>query len=150
MLQIARRKVPKAQFLPLDLMRPLPFPDSSFDKVNCAQTLKHLPTLAGPFREFARVLRPSGLFVFSVTHPDMDWTDYEMRANPAFILSAEADIHHHDWPTYERALHDGGFVELQRQVVQVSEAISHLLTPNSFDLVVGRSQILVCSARAAA
>ena len=57
MLAVAREHLPAANFVQADIEHPLPFEDAAFDKVNCAQTLKHLPDLIGPMREFARVLR---------------------------------------------------------------------------------------------
>jgi SAM-dependent methyltransferase len=50
----------------------MPFPDGSFDAVVCLTMLHHLPDAAAQDRllaEAARVLRPGGRFVFSVTHP---------------------------------------------------------------------------------
>ena len=43
----------------------LPFPDDSFDLVFGHAVLHHLPDLDQAFREFHRVLRPGGTFVFA-------------------------------------------------------------------------------------
>ncbi|MCW3009369.1 MAG: Methyltransferase type 11 [Solirubrobacterales bacterium] len=43
----------------------LPFPDDSFDLVFGHAVLHHLPDLDQAFREFLRVLRPGGTFVFA-------------------------------------------------------------------------------------
>src|SRR3954447_3446889 len=43
----------------------LPFPDDSFDLVFGHAVLHHLPDLDQAFREFRRVLRPGGTFVFA-------------------------------------------------------------------------------------
>jgi SAM-dependent methyltransferase len=145
MLAVARERVPAAKFVQVDLERPLPFGNAVFDKVNCAQTLKHLPDLVRPMRELARVLRPNGRFIFSVTHPDMDWEGYEARVSPSFNLAEESDIHHHTWNTYLAALESTGFGDIHVVDVRVSETIEHLLTPKSFRRVVGRPQILLCT-----
>lgn len=48
----------------------LPFADASFDTVFCAfGALQFVADAGRAVREVARVLRPGGLFVFSVTHP---------------------------------------------------------------------------------
>ena len=44
----------------------LPFPDASFDRVICAETLEHLPTDRVAIEELARVLRPGGRLVVTV------------------------------------------------------------------------------------
>lgn len=44
----------------------LPFPDSSFDHVNCQGVIHHTPDTAACIKEFARVLRPGGTACFSV------------------------------------------------------------------------------------
>lgn len=149
MLARAHAALPLVTFCRADLARPLPLSDSCFDKINCAQTLKHLPSLGSPVREFARVLRAGGLLVFSVTHPDMTWDGYEMRQPVAVRLDEEADIHHHSWTAYETALVQAGFEDISPQAVRVSSAIESFLTPASFAAVAGRPQVLVCSARRA-
>lgn len=149
MLARARIALPSANLCRADLTRPLPLSGSCFDKVNCAQALKHLEALGPSLREFARVLRPGGLLVFSVTHPDMTWDGYEMRQPVTVHLDAEADIHHHPWSAYETALVDAGFGDIRPQAVRVSSAIASFLTPASFVAVAGRPQVLVCSARRA-
>jgi ubiquinone/menaquinone biosynthesis C-methylase UbiE len=43
----------------------LPFPDESFDFVLGHAILHHIPNLSAAFREFHRVLRPGGVFLFA-------------------------------------------------------------------------------------
>ncbi len=43
----------------------LPFPDESFDLVLGHAILHHIPNLSAAFREFRRVLRPGGVFLFA-------------------------------------------------------------------------------------
>jgi len=143
MLRRARQKNPAIPFVLADLESALPFRGESFDRVNCAQTLKHLPSLATAMKEFARVLRPRGHLVFSVTHPEMTWEGYEMQNTPAFILSAEADIHHHQLSDYRAAIAAAGLTLDRILSVPVDERIRTLLTPASFDTVRGRNQIAV-------
>jgi ubiquinone/menaquinone biosynthesis C-methylase UbiE len=64
MLDVAREKVPEGAFHEGDL-HALPLADDSVDLVVCSLALVHVPDLEGPFREFARVLRPGGHLVVS-------------------------------------------------------------------------------------
>jgi SAM-dependent methyltransferase len=147
MLAKARAKLPNTPLCAGDLAAPLPFADGTFNKICCAQTLKHLPKLQPTFREFSRVLQRGGLLVFSVTHPDMVWDDYETRASASVDLLQESDIHHHTRATYEDALTGAGFRSVVFQDVRVSTVIEPLLTLESFAKVVGRAQILLATAR---
>jgi len=147
MLTIARREVPDVEFLEADIAKRLPFPDARFTKINCAQALKHVESLEPVMAEFARLLGPGGLLVFSVTHPDMDWTGYELDFEPGFILSLESDVFHHELTDYQTALEDAGFALIDIVALRVSEKIAGLLTKHSFEIVRGRSQIAVFRAR---
>lgn len=52
-------------FHKLDLEEPLPFSDGSFDVVICGDGIEHLENPFAAFREFARVLDPSGRLVIA-------------------------------------------------------------------------------------
>lgn len=146
MLAVARRKYPRVGLVRADLEGRLPCADESFSHVLCAHALKHLPGLRGPLTEFARVLRPGGRLVFSVTHPNMDFVDYELSFVPRFVLSREADIHHHTEEDYRASIAGAGLVLQEWRSVPVSEKIEHLLTPTSFQKVRGRAQVAVACA----
>jgi ubiquinone/menaquinone biosynthesis C-methylase UbiE len=146
MLAIARRRMPATEFYAADLMKPLPFVSHRFDAILTAQALKHVPDLGIVISEFARVLRPGGRLVFSVTHPGMFWTDYEMREHPGFLLNEHADITHHHFEDYTGAIEDSGLRITQIVEIPISERIRALLTERSYPLVVGRKQILAIRA----
>ena len=146
MLAMARRRMPATGFHAADLTKPLPLLSHHFDAILCAQALKHIPDLGIVMREFARVLRPGGRVVFSVTHPGMVWDDYEMREHPGFLLNEHADIIHHQFNDYIAAVENAG-LEIARLVeIPISERIRALLTERSYPLVAGRKQILAIRA----
>jgi ubiquinone/menaquinone biosynthesis C-methylase UbiE len=66
-LERARRRLPGATLVELDPDAPLPFPDSSFDLVLCAETLEHVRDVQLLLSEARRVLRPGG--TLAVTTP---------------------------------------------------------------------------------
>lgn len=143
MLKTARDKYPEIKFKKADLREELPFPDRWFDKINCAQTLKHLKELAPTLKEFFRVLRKGGIFVFSVTHPEMDWEGFEMKDRPDFVLSERSDIFQHRFSDYFDAFEETGFKIEKVVQLPISEKIRHLLTPESYQEVKGRYEVIV-------
>ena len=143
MLAIAREKLPHVELVEADLNQPLPFADASFEAVLCGQALKHLPDLTGAMREFARVLRPGGRFVFSVTHPDMDWTGYDMKPVDIYVMREHADIFHHRFFDYFDAAEQAEFAVRNVLQLTVGETIRDYLTEESYALVKGRPQVLV-------
>jgi SAM-dependent methyltransferase len=67
MLELARAKVPNAEFRLGDLSR-LPMADDSVDAVVCTLALTHQAALEPVFVEFARVLRRGGQLIISDIH----------------------------------------------------------------------------------
>jgi ubiquinone/menaquinone biosynthesis C-methylase UbiE len=143
MLAIARRRLPAVEFVEADLSDPLPFADAGFDAVLCGQALKHLPSLYAPMREFARVLRPGARLVFSVTHPDMDWTGYDMKPVEIYVMREHADMFHHRFFDYFDAAEQAGFAVRRVLQLKVDETIRDYLTEESYAAVKGRPQVLV-------
>jgi SAM-dependent methyltransferase len=149
MLAIAADKCLGVRFVRSDLLRRLPFPGASFNKIVLAQAADHLPRLHYTIRECARVLKPRGMIVLSVTHPDMNWGGYERRddASGRFKLREHADIYNHRFCDYFEAIQAAG-LEVDRIVqLPVSGQIRHLLTPRSYRVVKGRYQVLVLRLR---
>ena len=66
-LDRARRRLPGAELVPLEADAPLPFQDSSFDLVLCAETLEHVRDVQLLLSEARRVLAPGG--TLAVTTP---------------------------------------------------------------------------------
>jgi len=147
MLKQARRRCPTGVFKKVNLNRNLPFPNSSFTKINCAQVLKHVKNLAGAVREFARVLKPKGILTFSVTHPEMKWDDYKMKSTPTFILSQESDIFHYRFADYIDAINLAGLKLSAIRQVPIGLRLMPYLTAASYKKVKGQFQVVIFQAR---
>jgi malonyl-CoA O-methyltransferase len=59
------------RFVQHDLTRPLPLPDSAFDRVLSSLVVDHIPDLVAFFSECRRITTDDGLVVVSVMHPAM-------------------------------------------------------------------------------
>jgi len=53
----------------------LPFPDETFDLAVASLSLMNMDDMPGAVREIGRVLKPAGVFCFSVLHPVNTWGD---------------------------------------------------------------------------
>jgi SAM-dependent methyltransferase len=72
----------KASVILADLGQSLDFlPSNSFDLVLSALTLDYVRDWAGLFREFFRILRDPGHFVFSVGHPSDEFYEHHPHGN---------------------------------------------------------------------
>ena len=143
MLAIARKALPDIEFHRVNLTKPLPFAEGTFDKINCAQTLKHLADLGPTLKEFTRTLRPDGTITFSVAHPDMNWENYDLSYTPSFILSQEADIYPHRFCDYFEAITQAGLTLATFRQIPVDDRIKGYLAPESFAVVKGRYQVAI-------
>jgi SAM-dependent methyltransferase len=64
-LERARRRLPSADLVLIEPDAPLPFADSAFDLVLCAETLEHVRDVQLLLSEARRVLRPGGRLAVS-------------------------------------------------------------------------------------
>ncbi|KKQ27146.1 MAG: hypothetical protein US42_C0014G0043 [Candidatus Magasanikbacteria bacterium GW2011_GWC2_37_14] len=143
MLEVARNKYPAIKFYQADLEKKLSFKNEQFDKINCAQTLKHLRNIQPTLNEFFRVLHKGGTLIFSVTHPEMNWDGFEMKDRPDFVLSENSDIFHHQFKDYFEAINKIGFKIDKIVQVPISTKIRHLLTAKSYKIVKGRYEVII-------
>ena len=97
MVELARRRLGEtADVRHADVSKPLTFLDSgSFDIVLSPLTMNYIEDWNAVFREFHRVLRPGGYFVFSVTHPSFDYTYF--KSNNYF----ETELVSCEWKGFE-------------------------------------------------
>jgi ubiquinone/menaquinone biosynthesis C-methylase UbiE len=82
MLEIARAELPRAEFILGDATR-LPVGDASFDLVTCVTALHLIPDAGAAFREWARVVRPSGRIVVATFTSIMGWGHLVVPAHEA-------------------------------------------------------------------
>jgi len=79
-LERARRRLPAAELAQLEPDAPLPFDESSFDLVLCAETLEHVRDVQLLLSEVRRVLRPGGrLAVTTPAHGRLAGLDVLVR-----------------------------------------------------------------------
>lgn len=82
----------------------LPFADASFELVWCRLVVGHLPSLAEPYAEFARVCRPGGRIVITDLHPDAARADMRRTFVDADGNAGEVPHYRHDADTHLTAV----------------------------------------------
>ena len=83
MVRLARKRLgKKARVLQADLENPLDFAlDGSFDIIVAPLVMDYVKDWSVVFREFYRVLKPSGVLVFSMEHPFGKYYDHQAISN---------------------------------------------------------------------
>jgi 2-polyprenyl-3-methyl-5-hydroxy-6-metoxy-1,4-benzoquinol methylase len=69
MIEWAKQKYPHLRFDVVDMLKPLPFADQSFDLILSNMVMMHLADVDVFFKHAYRVLKNNGTLVFSVLHP---------------------------------------------------------------------------------
>lgn len=83
MVNATKRRVgSKAKVQCLDLEKVLPFENNSFDLILSSLTLHYLKDWDHTFKEFQRIVKPKGCFMFSVHHP---FTDIGLLEEPNYF-----------------------------------------------------------------
>jgi len=117
----------------LDLQRPLPFEDASFDGVFCEHVVEHFGQDDGErlAREVARILKPGGVFRVIVPDAELVLRAYfetpedlvavrgggqgtAMEMVNAYFRQRYEHQFMYDWPTLEQTLRRAGFAQVTR------------------------------------
>ena len=79
MIEHAKNRVQKnAMFFVADMAKPLPIDqDEQFDMVVASLSIDYIKDWTTPLKEFHRLLKPKGKFVFTVQHPIGSWNWYK-------------------------------------------------------------------------
>jgi ubiquinone/menaquinone biosynthesis C-methylase UbiE len=125
MLAVARQAAQR-EGLPIDfrltsLADDLPFEAQQFDLLICALMLSHLPDLAHPLQEFARVLQDGGYLLISDFHPVhtlYGWSTAFRRAGVKYRLPTMG----HSRDDYLETITASGLTILDVMDIPVSEA----------------------------
>jgi SAM-dependent methyltransferase len=129
MVRLAQERLRgRAEVLRADLDQPLDFlHEGSFDVVLSALALDYVGNLGHAFREFYRVLRKPGLFVFSVGHP---FAEFLIHPTGSYF---EKELIDYEWtgfgrpmtmPSYRRPL--GALIN---PLIEAGFLLDHLLEP---------------------
>lgn len=85
MLALARKSYAQYPFDKVDLLEPLPYASQQFDVVVCNLVLMDIDPIDTTLAEFQRVLKPGGIFFFSIVHPAFYQGTWERDAKSAVL-----------------------------------------------------------------
>lgn len=91
MVDIAKERYPECSFMRADIDQTLPFEDSSFDIIFCNQVLMDIEDVESVFKECKRVLRPEGIFYYSIVHPAFfngDWKSDDVTGKTGKLITS--------------------------------------------------------------
>ena len=80
MIALAKSRYPDCDFSVADIEKSFPFENESFDIIFCNQVLMDIENIEHVFFESCRVLKPEGIFYYSIVHPAFyqgDWQENE-------------------------------------------------------------------------
>jgi SAM-dependent methyltransferase len=159
MIDYAQKRVRQgAEFRVADLTQPLDFlQDDTFELVVSALTISYIPDLTSLFAEFARVLRPAGLFVFSTHHPTADFQRHSDRSyfdtvqvNDTWrgMNDEPVDVHFYrrPLPAITEALWQNGFV-IERLIEPLPVPEFEQADPNSYAKLMHQPGFIAIRAR---
>ncbi|MDT8286083.1 MAG: methyltransferase domain-containing protein [Elusimicrobiales bacterium] len=114
---------------------PLPFSDGSFDGIVLAHAIRHLSGLQALFADFARLLRPGGRLVVSVTHPEAPFARFKYLAEdcPVEDVDLSGEKHSHSARDIEEAGSLAGLRPGAAETVRVDDRLRGVLTPEAWN-----------------
>jgi len=139
-----------------DLTRPLDFAAAgAFDTIVCPLVLHYLQIWQPTLHEFARVLRPQGVLVFSTHHPCMDWQMFQTGDYFALTLLEDTweaigmvQFYRRPLTAISEALDAAGFV-IERLLEPQPTADFQRVAPDLYERVMRNPWFLVVRARKA-
>jgi len=139
-----------------DLTRPLDFAAAgAFDTIVCPLVLHYLQDWQPTLHEFARVLRPQGVLVFSTHHPCMDWQMFQTGDYFALTLLEDTweaigmvQFYRRPLTAISEALDAAGFV-IERLLEPQPTADFQRVAPDLYERVMRNPWFLVVRARKA-
>jgi ubiquinone/menaquinone biosynthesis C-methylase UbiE len=90
MVDRTKARVPSATIIQANLAEPLPLADKTFNLILCSLSLQYLESWSLTFAEFNRVLKTSGIFIFSVHHP---FEEFKLSGENYFVTEERKRKH---------------------------------------------------------
>ncbi|MHB0996704.1 MAG: class I SAM-dependent methyltransferase [Elusimicrobiales bacterium] len=147
MLAIAATKCPGVRFVKHDLMSlPLPFAAGTFTKIVLAHSIRHIAAIDRLFTDFARLLKPDGGFVVSITHPDAAFNKFKYRSKDCDSgedIDISDEKYRYSSDEIEKAGLAAGLRLKDAKTIRVDARLSQILTAASYEQTKGDPLILV-------
>jgi len=112
-----------AKVLQGNLAESLDFEDGSFDLVVCPLVMHYIKDWLPTFKEFYRVLKPSGILVFSTHHPFTDWQEFQTESYFAIDLLED------EWDVGKVTFYRRPLTVMTKDLAEAGFVISRILEP---------------------
>ncbi len=140
MLEIARQKFPNITFHEGNIEEGLPGEEGSFSKITSSLTFQFVQYAEKVFAEAHRVLTSSGTFYFTdfIADAPLEWPSVVYREPKLFAGSIGSISRFRRLVEYLEMIDHSGFRLVELRPLRVGEECRDLLTPDSFENVVGK------------
>ena len=123
------------------------FADEEFDVIYCSLVIHYVENWSNLFKEFARILKPGGVLVFSTDHPDstavkertlveVEWTGFQVRMK----------LFQRPWSDLLTELQQNNF-HVEQQIVPVPTETCRLKYPQEYELLMQKPAFICVRAR---